>query len=65
MIEGGYSRRMKKTKSQSADKGEEFNNFDRLFRTIVSVPKSAVEKAEAEERLRNQQKREQKKVAPK
>lgn len=54
---------MKKTKSHLTDKGEEFNNFDRLFRTIVSVPKSAVEKAEAEEKLRNQQKREQKRVA--
>lgn len=54
---------MKKTKSQSADRGEEFNNFDRLFRTIISAPKSAVEKAEAEERLRNQQKRERGKAA--
>jgi hypothetical protein len=56
---------MKKAKSASTDKSEEFDNFDRLFRTIVSVPKSAVEKAEAEEKLRNQQKREHKRVAPK
>jgi hypothetical protein len=59
---------MKKTKASSTaseprGESEEFNNFDRLFRTIVSVPKSAVEKAEAEEKRNNQQKREQKRIA--
>jgi hypothetical protein len=57
--------KMKKAKSSPTDKSEEFNNFDRLFRTIVSVPKSAVEKAEAEERRSNQQKRERQRAAPK
>jgi hypothetical protein len=40
-----------------------FENFDRLFRAVVSVPKSAVEAEEAKERLKNQRERERKKVA--
>jgi hypothetical protein len=56
---------MKKTKSHSTGKSEEFENFDRLFRQVVSVPKAAVEAEEAKERRRNERKREQQKAAKK
>jgi hypothetical protein len=56
---------MEKAKSSSNRKSEEFDKFDRLFRAVVSVPKSEVEKEEAKESARNKQKREQKRVAPK
>ena len=42
-----------------------FENFDRLFRAVVSVPKSEVEKEEAKERLKNHRKRARKKAAKK
>jgi hypothetical protein len=35
-----------------------FEKFDQLFRAVTTVPKAAVEKEEAKERLRNQKKRE-------
>jgi hypothetical protein len=56
---------MKKAKSSSNGKSEEFDNFDRLFRSVISVPKSAIEKEEVKERQRNQQKRERSKTAKK
>jgi hypothetical protein len=39
------------------NEGTPFENFDRLFRAVVSVPKSEVEKEEARERSKNQKKR--------
>jgi len=42
-----------------------FENFDRLFRAVVAVPKSEVEKEEAKERKKNQRKRAKKKPTTK
>jgi len=42
-----------------------FEKFDRLFRAVVAVPKSEVEKEEAKERLKNRRKRAKKKPAKK
>jgi hypothetical protein len=42
-----------------------FERFDRLFRAVVAVPKSEVEKEEAKERKRNQRKRAKKKPTKK
>jgi hypothetical protein len=42
-----------------------FENFDRLFRAIVAVPKSEVEKEEAKERIKNRRKRAKKKSTKK
>ncbi len=57
--------RMKPAPEQPAPDAEPFENFDRLFRAVVSVPKAAVEEQEAKERAKNQRKREQKKAAKK
>jgi hypothetical protein len=48
-----------------APEGTPFENFDRLFRKVISVPKSAVEAEEAKERLKNQRERARKKTAKK
>lgn len=45
--------------------GTPFEKFDRLFRAVVTVPKAAVEKEEAKERLRNRARRARKKAAKK
>jgi hypothetical protein len=42
-----------------------FENFDRLFRAVVAVPKSEVEKEEAKERIKNRRKREKRKATKK
>ena len=42
-----------------------FEKFDRLFRAVVAVPKSEVEKEEAKEKLRNRRLREKRKAAKK
>ena len=39
---------MKKTKSPSGEKSEEYKNFERLTKTLLSVPKSELDKREAE-----------------
>lgn len=41
------------------------DNFDRLFRAVVTVPKEAVEKEEAKERLKNRAVRAKRKKAAK
>lgn len=41
------------------------DNFARLFRAVVTVPKQAVEKEEAKERLRNRAVRNKRKAAKK
>jgi hypothetical protein len=41
------------------------NNFDRLLRAVVAVPKVAVEKEEAKERLKNRAVRAKRKKAAK
>jgi hypothetical protein len=38
-----------------------FERFDNLLRTVIAVPKSVVEKAEAKERAKNRKKREARK----
>lgn len=45
--------------------GTPFERFDRLFRGLVAVPKSEVEKEEAKERLRNRAIRAKRKRAKK
>ncbi|HEV7394907.1 MAG TPA: hypothetical protein VGN86_00235 [Pyrinomonadaceae bacterium] len=42
-----------------------FENFDQLFRNIIAVPKSAVEKEEAKARLKNRKQRAKRKKADK
>ena len=42
---------------QSREFKESMDNFDRLLWAVVSVPKSAVEKEEAKEQLKNRAKR--------
>jgi len=42
-----------------------FEKFDQLFRAVVAVPKSEVEKEEAKERLKNRRTRARKKAAKK
>lgn len=42
-----------------------FERFDQLFRAVVAVPKSEVEKEEAKERLRNRKARQKRKTAKK
>jgi hypothetical protein len=42
-----------------------FENFDRLFRAVTSVPKSEVENLEAKERIKNRRSRAQRKAAKK
>lgn len=53
---------MKESPSGQDSEDTPFEKFDRLFRAVTSVPKSAVEKEEAKERLKNRKKRERKKV---
>lgn len=48
-----------------APEGSSFENFDRLFRSVVSVPKAAVEAEEVKERERNRNERERRKAAKK
>lgn len=48
-----------------ASEATSFERFDKLFRAVVSVPKSAVEKEEAKERLKNRAKRARKNAAKK
>jgi hypothetical protein len=45
--------------------GTPFEKFDRLFRAVVAVPKAAVEKEEAKERLKNRAQRARRKKAAK
>lgn len=52
-------------KKQSAIEPTPFENFDRLVRGIISVPKSEVEKEEAKERIKNRRKRARKKATKK
>ena len=56
---------MKSEPAPAKDESTPFENFERLFRAVVSVPKSAVEKEEAKERARNRKKREQSKATKK
>jgi hypothetical protein len=42
-----------------------FEKFDRLFRTVTSIPKSEVERLEKKERISNRRSRAQKKAAKK
>ena len=44
------------------DANNQFSNFDRLFRRVMSVPKSEVLKREAKEKHRNARKRAKKKL---
>lgn len=53
------------TMKQSSDFKESMDSFDRLLRAVVAVPKQAVEKEEAKERLKNRAAREQRKKAAK
>jgi hypothetical protein len=52
---------MKPNSDPAPSEGTPFEKFDRLFRAVVAVPKSAVLKEEEKERLRNQRKREARK----
>jgi hypothetical protein len=52
-----------KARTTEATEGNPFENFDRLFRAVTSVPKSEVEKLEARERIKNRRSRAQKKAA--
>jgi hypothetical protein len=56
---------MKSAPVLPAPESTPFEKFNRLFRSIISVPKSAVEKEEAKERARNRKRRERKKAAKK
>ena len=56
---------MKADPAPTQDEATPFEKFEQLFRAVVSVPKSAVEKEEAKERARNQKKRAQKRAAKK
>jgi hypothetical protein len=42
---------------QSPEFKESLNRFDRLFRSVIAVPKADVEKAEAKDRAKNQRQR--------
>jgi len=55
---------MKAAESNQSE-GTPFERFDRLFRAVVAVPKSVVEKEEAKERLKNRTRRARKKAAKK
>ncbi len=56
---------MKQTAQEKQPEGTPFEKFDRLFRAVVAVPKAAVEKEEAKERIRNRRKRAKQKIAKK
>jgi hypothetical protein len=51
--------------TQSREFKESMDRFDKLFRAVVAVPKSEVEKEEAKERIKNRRKRARKKAAKK
>lgn len=46
-----------------ADEATPFEKFERLFRTVISAPKSEVEKEEAKAQRKNRKVREKKKLA--
>ena len=46
---------------QSREFKESLNNFERLLRTVVAVPKADVEREEAKDKLRNRRVREKRK----
>lgn len=50
---------------QSRELKESINNFERLLRAVVTVPKAAVEKEEAKERVKNRTQRAKRKKAAK
>lgn len=50
---------------QSKEFKDSMERFDQLFRAVVAVPKSEVEKEEAKERIKNRRKRAQKKASKK
>ena len=50
---------------QSRELKESMNNFDHLLRAVVAVPKEAVEREEAKERLKNRAIRAKRKRAKK
>ncbi len=52
-------------KKASLTEPSPFENFDRLFRAVVAVPKEAVEREEAKERLKNRAIRAKRKRAKK
>lgn len=52
---------MKPAPAEPAPEGTPFENFDRLFRAVVSVPKSAVQAEEAKEKKQRERKRAAKK----
>ena len=56
---------MKNTPDTTEPPSAPFENFDRLFRAVVAVPKSEVEKEEAKERIKNRRKREKRKATKK
>jgi len=56
---------MKSAPVQPAPESTPFENFDKLFRAVVAVPKSEVEKEEAKERIKNRRKRAKKKSTKK
>ncbi len=56
---------MKPAPAVPAPEGTPFEKFARLFRAVVSVPKAAVEKEEAKERLKNRSQRAKQKRAKK
>ena len=39
---------MKKTKPPSSNKSEEYQNFERLAKQLIAVPKSEIDKRQAE-----------------
>jgi hypothetical protein len=39
---------MKKTKPPSNNKGEEYQNFEKLAKALIAVPKSVIDKRQAE-----------------
>lgn len=56
---------MKASPRSQDSEGTPFEKFDRLFRAVVAVPKSEVEKEEAKERLKNHALRAKRKRAKK
>jgi hypothetical protein len=56
---------MKAPPPSQDSEGTPFENFDRLFRAVVAVPKSEVEKEEMKERIKNRRKRARKKTTQK
>jgi len=56
---------MKDTARNEPSEATPFEKFDQLFRAVVAVPKSEVEKEEAKERIKNRRKRAKKKSVKK